>query len=86
MVTTPPNSTSGPGSVHGGSIRPQPSRHDVPQPQRAATRPVYAAAAVHDPSDVDAAARRLDVLLEKDANGKPRKDVPRRGFYLNIVV
>jgi hypothetical protein len=36
--------------------------------------------------DVEAAARRLDVLLEKDTNGEPRKDVPRRGYYLNIVV
>jgi hypothetical protein len=85
MVATPPNSTSGPGAVQGGvTIRQQPARQDTPQ--RTATRPVYAAAATHDPSDVEAATKRLDTLLEKDANGEPRKDVPRRGFYLNIVV
>jgi hypothetical protein len=85
MVTTPPNSASGPGPVQGGgAVRQQPARQETPQ--RTAPRPTYAAAATHDPSDVDAAARRLDVLLEKDATGEPRKDVPRRGFYLNIVV
>jgi hypothetical protein len=85
MVTTPPNSASGPGSVLGGTpIRQQPARQDTPQ--RTASRPVYAAAPTHDPADVDAATKRLDTLLEKDVNGEPRKDVPRRGFYLNIVV
>jgi hypothetical protein len=85
MVTTPPNSTPGPGSVQGGiTIRHQPARQDTPQ--RPASRPVYAAAATHDPSDVDAATKRLDGLLAKDVSGEPRKDVPRRGFYLNIVV
>jgi hypothetical protein len=86
MVTTPPNSsTSGPGAVQGGTpIRQQPARQDTPQ--RTPARPTPAAAATHDPTDVEAAARRLDVLLENDANGEPRKDVPRRGFYLNIVV
>lgn len=85
MVTTPPNNASGPGAVQGGApIRQQPARQDTPQ--RTPARPTPAAAATHDPADVDAAARRLDVLLEKDTNGEPRKDVPRRGFYLNIVV
>ena len=84
MVTTPPNSASGAGPVQGVPIRQQPARQDTPQ--RTVNRPVYAAAATHDPSDVEAATKRLDTLLEKDANGQPRKDVPRRGFYLNIVV
>lgn len=85
MVTTPPNNAAGPGAVQGGTpIRQQPARQDTPQ--RTPARPTPAAAATHDPSDVEAAAKRLDVLLEKDTNGEPRKDVPRRGFYLNIVV
>jgi hypothetical protein len=85
MVTTPPNSTSGPGAVQGGTpVRQQPARHDTPQ--RTPSRPTPSAAATHDPTDVDAAAKRLDVLLESDSNGEPRKDVPHRGFYLNIVV
>lgn len=85
MVTTPPNSTTGPGAVQGGaSIRQQPARQDTPQ--RTPARPTPAAAATHDPSDVEAATQRLDTLLEKDTSGEPRKDVPLRGFYLNIVV
>jgi len=85
MVTTPPNNPSGPGAVQGGvPIRQHPARQDTPQ--RTPARATPSAATAHDPADVEAATRRLDVLLEKDANGEPRKDVPRRGFYLNIVV
>ncbi len=85
MVTTPPNKPTAPGAIQGGvPIRQQPARQDTPQ--RTPSRPTPAAAAAHDPSDVEAATRRLDTLLEKDTNGEPRKDVPRRGFYLNIVV
>jgi hypothetical protein len=85
MVTTPPNNPSGPGAVQGGvPIRQQPPRQDTPE--RTPSRPTPSAAATHDPTDVEAATQRLDTLLEKDTNGEPRKDVPRRGFYLNIVV
>jgi len=85
MVSTPPNSTSGPGSVQGGTpIRQQPARQDTSQ--RTPSRPTPSAAATHDPSDVEAATKRLDALLAKDADGEPRKNVPQRGFYLNIVV
>ena len=85
MVATPPNPPSGPGSIQGGTpVRKEPPRQETPQ--RAPNRPTPAAAAVEDPRDVDAATRRLDTLLSKDADGEPRKDVPRRGFYLNIVV
>jgi hypothetical protein len=85
MVTTPPNSTSGPGAIQGGTpVGQKPARQDTPQ--RTPTRSTPAAEAAHDPSDVDAATRRLDILLENDTNGEPRKDVPHRGFYLNIVV
>lgn len=44
------------------------------------------ATAAENPSDVEAAAKRLDVLLDKDAGTGPRQDVPRRGFYLNLLV
>lgn len=72
-------------AVRGGATVPQqPARQDMPK--RTANRPTYAAAGAHNPTDVDAATRRLDTLLAKDTNGEPRKDVPRRGFYLNIVV
>lgn len=85
MVTTPPNKPPVPGAVEAGvPIRQRPARQDTPQ--RTPSRPTPAAAATHDPSDVETATRRLDTLLESDANGEPRKDVPRRGFYLNIVV
>jgi hypothetical protein len=85
MVTTPPNTPSPPLPVQGGAaIRQQPARHETPQ--RAPARPTYAAAAAYDPSDVEAATRRLDKLLARDVTGEPRKDVPRRGYYLNIVV
>lgn len=85
MVTTPPNHPSMTPAVRGGATVPQqPARQDTPK--RTADRPTYAAAGTHNPTDVDAATRRLDILLAKDTNGEPRKDVPRRGFYLNIVV
>jgi hypothetical protein len=84
MVTTPPNRPSlTPAVQGGGSVTHQPARQDTPK--RAASR-AGATAAPHHPTDVDAATRRLDTLLAKDTNGEPRKDVPRRGFYLNIVV
>lgn len=84
MVTTPPNRPPAIPSVQGGgSVAQQPARQDTP---KRAGRPTYAAAAAHHPTDVEAATRRLDTLLAKDASGEPRKDVPRRGFYLNIVV
>ena len=84
MVTTPPNST-GPGAVPGGApIRQQPARQDTPQ--RTPSRATPSAAATHDPTDVEAATKRLDTLLQRDTAGEPRKDVPRRGYYLNIVV
>lgn len=44
------------------------------------------ATAAENPSDVEAAAKRLDVLLDKDAGTGPRQDVPRRGYYLNLLV
>jgi hypothetical protein len=85
MVTTPPNKPTASGAVQGGvPIRQQPARQDTPE--RTPSRPTPAAAATHDPTDVEAATHRLDTLLQKDANGEPRKDVPLRGFYLNIVV
>lgn len=85
MVTTPPNPPSVPQPIQGGSaIRQKPARQDTPQ--RSAGRPAFAAAAAHDPTDVEAATLRLDQLLAKDVTGEPRKDVPRRGYYLNIVV
>jgi len=85
MVTTPPNNPSGPGAIQGGvPVRQQPARQDTPQ--RTPSRPTPAAVAAHDPADVEVATRRPDTLLQRDTNGEPRKDVPRRGFYLNIVV
>ena len=85
MVTTPPNRPPlSPAVQGGGSVTHQPTRQDTPK--RAASRAGSAAAVPHHPTDVDAATRRLDTLLAKDASGEPRKDVPRRGFYLNIVV
>jgi hypothetical protein len=85
MVTTPPNRPPlSPAVQGGGSVTHQPARQDTPK--RAANRSGSVAAAAHNPTDVEAATRRLDTLLAKDTNGEPRKDVPRRGFYLNIVV
>ena len=84
MVATPPNPPPASPPVQGaGGVAHQPARQDVPK--RAAPR-AGAAAAAHHPTDVEAATRRLDALLAKDTAGEPRKDVPRRGFYLNIVV
>jgi hypothetical protein len=85
MVTTPPHRPPlTPAVPGGGAVTHQTARQDTSK--RAASRPGSAAAATHNPSDVEAATRRLDTLLAKDTNGEPRKDVPRRGFYLNIVV
>jgi len=44
------------------------------------------AGARSEATDVDRAAQRLDQLLSRDGADGPRKDVPARGFYLNIVV
>ncbi len=65
--------------------RQQPQRQETPQQTRTPNQ-VPATAAAENPTDVDAAAKRLDVLLDKDAGSGPRQDVPRRGFYLNLLV
>ncbi|MTI09587.1 hypothetical protein [Curvivirga aplysinae] len=39
-----------------------------------------------DPYNLRAAFDRLAKLLTRDTEGKPRADVPQRGYYLNILV
>ena len=39
----------------------------------------------HDPFDLQTAFYRLSLLLERD-DGAPPESVPRRGYYLNILV
>ena len=75
----------GPGSIQQiAPAKQQPQRQETPQ--RALSRPTTAAAPSGNPADVEAASKRLDALLERDAGAGPRQDVPRRGFYLNILV
>lgn len=64
--------------------RQQPQRQETPQQTRTPNQ--VPATAAENPTDVEAAAKRLDVLLNNDAGGGPRQDVPRRGFYLNLLV
>lgn len=39
----------------------------------------------HDPFDLQTAFYRLALLLERD-DGAPPENVPRRGYYLNVLV
>ena len=39
----------------------------------------------HDPFDLETAFYRLALLLERD-DGAPPENVPRRGYYLNVLV
>ncbi|NQY82166.1 MAG: hypothetical protein HRT36_03850 [Alphaproteobacteria bacterium] len=39
----------------------------------------------HDPFDLQTAFYRLSLLLERD-DGAPPENVPRRGYYLNVLV
>ena len=39
----------------------------------------------HDPFDLHTAVYRLSLLLDRD-DGAPPENVPRRGYYLNILV
>jgi hypothetical protein len=85
MVADGPAGPAGTGQVAGVSpARQQPQRQEPP-PQARTPNQVPAMSA-ENPTDVEAAAKRLDVLLDKDAGSGPRQDVPRRGFYLNLLV
>lgn len=39
----------------------------------------------HDPFDLHTAVYRLSLLLDRD-DGAPPENVPRRGYYLNVLV
>lgn len=72
------------GVTRPGGVQPAGARHS----SGGAGRPRAAADRDHGPFDLDAAAERLDRLLDQDAQagGGARPDVPRRGFYLNVRI
>ena len=84
MVADPSNGPTGTGVAGVAPVRQQPARQDAPQ--QAPNRKTAAPAKPSDVTDVEAAVHRLDQLLRKDTDSKPRQDVPQKGFYLNIVV
>lgn len=85
MVADGPAGPAGTGQIPGiAPTRQQPQRQETPQQTRTPNQ--VPAAAAENPTDVEAAAKRLDVLLDKDAGSGPRQDVPRRGYYLNLLV
>lgn len=61
----------------------------VADPSAARALPDFGRTAEHarrDPYDLRGAFSRLSKLLRLDGLAGPRKDVPTRGFYLNILV
>ncbi len=81
-----PTGPSRPDARPAGRIdrRPQPGAADQ-APGAPAERGAESRAGRRDPFDLETAFARLKTLLAFDGVNGPRSNVPRRGFYLNIL-
>jgi len=75
----------------GARVQPRPGSGLAPRPGAGFSRPTARGQDRADPfpaalAEIEAAFGRLRTLLAFDGESGPRDGVPRRGFYLNILV